>query len=980
MKKLILSASVAFSVLATTNVSAQQGFGTNAPDKSSAVDIVSSKRGLLIPRIELKNTGEASPVTKPAESLLVYNTTKTGDVTPGFYYWENNRWVRFVASNTEKTVTVTAGTNVDVVVDSSVLNTTDYKVSVKGGDKDGKVLVTKIDGSNSTTVWVDPKEFVSNAVSATNGLTVVNDKDGNSQFELGGALTKDLTTIGTGNGKNLAITGLTDVSDKFDGKEQKIVVMGADGILKITSPKSLIEESIKNGDITGRGLTSSSIVVSEKGKNALLQDVVIDIKGGSKAGQVLVTKGDGDNTTTEWVDASKLGNTVTANNGLTMDKDNNITLGGILISPTKITSDKTNTLAIAGLENAGKTTETNNIVVADKDGVLKQASAKDFVEDAISKGNLEAKTLKGAGITVTAGDKEGTDLSVASSLLKDVTLGIAKDAITSEKIADGEVKTSDLAGGAVTADKMTAGTVNGEGKVDYAAEGTVPVAGKDGKVTYQNVSATLGKTLTTDGKIVVGDDKKSEWPNSVLVETKLSIKEGSITTTEIADNAITSEKIKDGEVKTSDLSGGAVTADKMTAGTTNADGTVTKADKGTVPVAGEDGKVTYQNVSTTLGKTLTTDGVIVIGENGEAKETTATNSLLADVKLNIGKDKITADHIATGAVTSDEIADGTIQAVDMKSEGSSKVLVTNEKGEVIWTEQSALNNKDTFKGEGPIAINAGTDNTTGGKDYTISIANANGKDIAGVVKEADTAPTINFVNGVATVNVENISATQGKGLTSTSITVKDGDKALLHAASIEITPGATDGMVLVTTGTDIKTTKWVPAGELGNTVTANNGLTKDNKNNITLGGTLTSPTEITSDKTNTLAIKGLQPATGANKVVVVNGEGVLATVNQSMSPTVISSTTNISKIDGYSPLTPEVVIEVQIGSTDIDLELPAPSGAEGQTISVKIVNTVEPSAYLNIKANGTELTYGAMPFQGWIIKSNGTKWIIVGRN
>lgn len=726
MKKLILSASVAFSVLATTNVSAQQGFGTNAPDKSSAVDIVSSKRGLLIPRIDIADLDKAAPVSDPADALMVYNKgTKTA---PGFYYWDakfnNNtgRWVRFVSSNSGSAVTVTEGNNVTVEKTTNG-HDTDYKVSVKGGDKDGKVLVTKIDGSNSTTVWVDPKEFVSNAVSATNGLTVVNDKDGNSQFELGGALTKDLTTIGTGNGKNLAITGLTDVSKDFKVDEQKIVVMGADGILKITSPKSLIEESI-------------------------------------------------------------------------------------------------------------------------------------------AKGNLDAKTL------------------------------------------------------------------------------------------------------TTDGKIVIGDEKKSELLNSVLVDTKLSIKEGSITTTEIANGTIQNE----------DIQGKTIGVDKLDA---------TGATAGHVATVNTDGTVSYNTITPaalTDKKTLTTDGVIVIGENGEAKETTATNSLLADVKLNIGKDKITADHIATGAVTSDEIADGTIQAVDMKSEGSSKVLVTNEKGEVIWTEQSALNNKDTFKGEGPIAINAGTDNTTGGKDYTISIANANGKDIAGVVKEADTAPTINFVNGVATVNVENISATQGKGLTSTSITVKDGANALLHAASIEITPGATDGMVLVTTGTDTKTTKWVPAGELGNTVTANNGLTKDDKNNITLGGTLTSPTEITSDKTNTLAIKGLQPATGANKVVVVNGEGVLATVNQSMSPTLINSTTNISNIEGYSPLTPEVVIEVEIGVSDINLELPKPSGAEGQTISVKIVNKDEPSAYLNIKANGTELTYGAMPFQGWIIKSNGTKWIIVGRN
>ena len=726
MKKLILSASVAFSVLATTNVSAQQGFGTNNPDRSSAVDIVSSKRGLLIPRIELKSTGEASPVTNPAESLLVYNTTKTGDVTPGFYYWENNRWVRFVASNTEKTVTVTAGTNVNVDVDSSKPNTTDYKVSVKGGDKDGKVLVTKIDGSNSTTVWIDPKEFVSNAVSATNGLTVINDKEGNSQFELGGALTKDLTTIGTGNGKNLAIIGLTDVSKDFKVDEQKIVVMGADGILKITSPESLIEKSI-------------------------------------------------------------------------------------------------------------------------------------------AKGNLVAKTL------------------------------------------------------------------------------------------------------TTDGKIVIGeaDSDVNSLSNSVLVDTKLSIKKGSITTTEIANGTIQNEDIQSKTIGVDKLDAGNATAGHVA--TVNTDGTVSYS--------------TITPAALTDKKTLTTDGVIVIGSNSDATETTAANSLLADVKLNIGKDKITADHIATGAVTSDEIADGTIQAVDIAKADPTSVLVTGTDGVVKWEKQSALNNKDKFKGEGPIAVNAGTDNTTGGKDYTISIANANGNSTAGVVKEAITDPTIRFADeGVATVDVENISKTQGKGLTSTSITVTGGEKALLHGASIEITPGATDGMVLVTTGTDTKTTKWIDASNLGNTVTAKNGLTKDG-NNITLGGDIDSPTtlNVTADK-GSLSIKGLKPATGANKVVVVNGEGVLATVNQSMSPTVINSTTNISKIDGYSPLTPEVVIEVEIGTTDINLELPTPSGAEGQTISVKIVNTVEPSAYLNIKANGTELTYGAMPFQGWIIKSNGTKWIIVGRN
>ncbi|MDM1514561.1 hypothetical protein HX055_17735, partial [Myroides odoratimimus] len=107
MKKLILSATVAFTVLTTSNIYAQQGFGTNTPDRSSAVDIVSGKRGLLIPRLELKDTKIASPVSKPANALFVYNTATAGDVTPGFYYWETTdqndetkgRWVRFVSSN-----------------------------------------------------------------------------------------------------------------------------------------------------------------------------------------------------------------------------------------------------------------------------------------------------------------------------------------------------------------------------------------------------------------------------------------------------------------------------------------------------------------------------------------------------------------------------------------------------------------------------------------------------------------------------------------------------------------------------------------------------------------------------------------------------------------------------------------------------------------------------------------------------------------
>jgi len=86
--------------LGTQQVHAQQGFGTDKPAKSAAVDIQSSKRGLLIPRVDLVSTvNGTTPINTPEQSLMVYNqatTTKgANDVTPGYYYWDTNRWVRF---------------------------------------------------------------------------------------------------------------------------------------------------------------------------------------------------------------------------------------------------------------------------------------------------------------------------------------------------------------------------------------------------------------------------------------------------------------------------------------------------------------------------------------------------------------------------------------------------------------------------------------------------------------------------------------------------------------------------------------------------------------------------------------------------------------------------------------------------------------------------------------------------------------------
>ena len=74
------------------NVYGQVGIGTDNPHTSSALDVTSTTKGILIPRVSLTGSYNSSPVTSPAIGLLVFNTNTASDVTPGFYFWSGSLW------------------------------------------------------------------------------------------------------------------------------------------------------------------------------------------------------------------------------------------------------------------------------------------------------------------------------------------------------------------------------------------------------------------------------------------------------------------------------------------------------------------------------------------------------------------------------------------------------------------------------------------------------------------------------------------------------------------------------------------------------------------------------------------------------------------------------------------------------------------------------------------------------------------------
>ncbi|GAB4279547.1 MAG: hypothetical protein Kow0068_03570 [Marinilabiliales bacterium] len=85
---------IVFTLVLSINLFSQNniGIGTTTPNSSAMLDITSTDKGLLIPRVTLNDASTAAPVTSPAEGLLIYNYN--GTEPHGFWYWDGTQWVQ----------------------------------------------------------------------------------------------------------------------------------------------------------------------------------------------------------------------------------------------------------------------------------------------------------------------------------------------------------------------------------------------------------------------------------------------------------------------------------------------------------------------------------------------------------------------------------------------------------------------------------------------------------------------------------------------------------------------------------------------------------------------------------------------------------------------------------------------------------------------------------------------------------------------
>ena len=187
-----------FFLLISKFIFAQTGIGTTTPHASAKLDVSSTNKGFLPPRVTLTGISDNSTIASLATGLLVYNTGDNVGLAAGYYFWNGNAWATiataggsgsFAASFVRGSRTATQSVAVDGAVTFTrvdntsgqdiSLNTTNGKITLAPGNTYRLIAaVPNFAGNRAAFMWYNENSSsyigsASNAYSPTDGASSV---------------------------------------------------------------------------------------------------------------------------------------------------------------------------------------------------------------------------------------------------------------------------------------------------------------------------------------------------------------------------------------------------------------------------------------------------------------------------------------------------------------------------------------------------------------------------------------------------------------------------------------------------------------------------------------------------------------------------------------------------------------------------------------------------------------------------------------
>lgn len=233
-------------LLLSLQLTAQVGINTASPDPSSILEIFSSNKGVLIPRVELQSTTDVITIAQPVNSLLVFNTSVVEDVTTGFYRWSTSlsKWVKVLDRKDQPRNVPNVGyllANIDTGQTSlqtfnNTFNFSDEKINTIGATFD-----------TSTKEWVLPEGeyLIESSVQISDGGLEYMARKNSVQVGLRGTMVSVMTQQDLINQKQIAILRVTNPAgtslDFFTTQGYEVTSSG--GVLQIEPAQSYLKIS-----------------------------------------------------------------------------------------------------------------------------------------------------------------------------------------------------------------------------------------------------------------------------------------------------------------------------------------------------------------------------------------------------------------------------------------------------------------------------------------------------------------------------------------------------------------------------------------------------------------------------------------------------------------------------------------------------------------------------------------------------------------